>query len=104
MTIYRIYNENGNRAGFWIQHRTWPNMCAQVQSIAHRESGILPGTPPARNQFAVLVNYFDVRSGRIVGLDPVIDLPDDSGYVTIAEPLWHRDPPRRHVRRTAQTA
>ena len=33
MTIYGLYERNGNRAGFWVQHRTWNNMCARVQSI-----------------------------------------------------------------------
>jgi len=37
MTIYRLYSDNGNNAGFWVQHRTWGNVCAQVHSIAgHR--------------------------------------------------------------------
>jgi len=46
MTIYSIYASNGNRAGFWVQHRSWSNTCAQVQSIAGQRFGKLPGDAP----------------------------------------------------------
>ena len=28
MTILRLYSDNGHCAGFWVQHRNWPNACA----------------------------------------------------------------------------
>src|SRR5207248_2911932 len=46
VSIFRIYVENGHCAGFWVQHRTWRNICAQVQSIAGKQFGRLPGVAP----------------------------------------------------------
>ncbi len=43
MTIHRLYAENGDRAGFWVQHRDWSNTCAQVQSVAGQAAGALKG-------------------------------------------------------------
>ena len=56
MTIYRLYAENGHRAGFWVQHRSWNNICAQVQSIAGHSCGALPGRAPLHDNAAVLIN------------------------------------------------
>src|SRR5688572_32758386 len=64
MTIYRIYQENGHRAGFWVQHRKWSNTCARVVRIAGREAGRLPGAPPRHAGAAVEMLMFDIRSGR----------------------------------------
>jgi hypothetical protein len=93
MTIYRMYCDNGNRAGFWVQHRSWSNTCAQVQSIAGQQRGMLPGPAPLHNNSQVLVRGFDVRSGRPVGIGPVLQTPQDHSYTIIAEPQWYR--PRR---------
>ena len=64
MTIYRLYQENGHRADFWVQHRSWSNSCARVISVAGLESGRLPGAPPRHGEAAVVMLMFDVRSGR----------------------------------------
>ena len=90
MTIYRLYVQNGNRAGFWIQHRSWQNMCAQVLSIAGRRTGQLPGHAPNHDNAAVIVRCFDVRSGRDLPPSASIDSADDAGYVAIAQPSWSR--------------
>jgi hypothetical protein len=90
MSIYRLYIQNGHCAGFWIQHRNWPNKCARVLSIAGRQRGVLPGAAPAHENANVLVQCFDVRSGRSVPSEPAIESPQDHGYVLIAEPPWHR--------------
>ena len=88
MTIYRLYIENGNRAGFWIQHRSWQNKCAQVVSIAGRSRGSLP-EERATHGDGVLMRCFDVRSGRPVTVMGSMDQPDDRGFVRIAEPPWN---------------
>jgi hypothetical protein len=88
MSIYRLYIQNGNSAGFWIQHRSWQNICAQVLSIAGRRSGILPGNAPAHEHADVLLQCFDVRSGRPLLTQPSIESPEDRGYVLIAQPPW----------------
>jgi hypothetical protein len=90
VTIYRLYTENGNRAGFWIQHRSWSNICAQVQRIAGQSEGRLPD-PPTDDCASVLMRVFDVRSGRPVPV-PVAPAPEacqDRHYTRIAEPHWH---------------
>jgi hypothetical protein len=92
MTIYRMYSDNGNRAGFWVQHRTWANMCAQVQTIAGLRQGKLPGQGLLHDNAEVLVQGFDVRSGRPVALGPRLETPEDRNYVVIAEPGWYRAP------------
>ena len=90
MTIYRIYTENGNRAGFWVQHRSWGNLCAQVESIAGRSEGKLPD-PPTDDCAEIMMRVFDVRSGRRVNTPPA-PAPDgchDRNYSRIAEPYWY---------------
>jgi hypothetical protein len=88
MSIYRLYLQNGNNAGFWIQHRSWQNVCAQVMTIAGRRSGSLPGTSPSYEHANVHLQCFDVRSGRPV---PPLDSrsPQDCGFVMIAQPPWY---------------
>ncbi len=91
MTIYSMYASNGNRAGFWVQHRSWTNMCAQVQSVAGQQSGKLPGEAPIYGNAEVLVRGFDVRSGRPVKLGPRLETPQDRNYCVIAQPCWYRN-------------
>jgi hypothetical protein len=92
MNIYRLYIENGNRAGFWVQHRTWRDRCAQVLSIDGQNLGRLPGSSPAHNHAAVVIQCFDVRGGRALpATTPSLEDPEDQGYVAIAEPPWHRE-------------
>lgn len=90
MTIYSMYAHNGNRAGFWVQHRSWSNTCAQVQSVAGQRGGKLPGDAPLYGNAEVLIRGFDVRSGRPVELGPRLGTPEDRNYVIIAEPGWYR--------------
>ena len=90
MNIYALYVQNGNRAGFWIQHRKWQNKCAQVLSIGGISSGRLAGFPPDYGHAPVDISCFDVRSGRSVDVSAAIEQPDDRGYVLIAQPPWHK--------------
>ena len=92
MTIYRLYAENGHRAGFWIQHRTWENHCARVERVAGLESGTLPGNAPLHGQAAVQVIEYDVRSGRPLSSPRPLDPPHDKHYTRIAEPPWFHPP------------
>lgn len=66
MTIFRLYVENGDRAGFWVQHRSWQNICARVLSVGGRQVGRLPGKPPNYGNPDVRVRWHDIRSGRPV--------------------------------------
>ena len=91
MTIFRLYAHNGNRAGFWVQHRSWNNCCARIQSIAGRSAGRLPGAAPLHDQAEVLISGFDVRSGRPVVLGPRLEHPEDQKYALIAKPAWYRE-------------
>jgi hypothetical protein len=97
MTIYRMYAENGNRAGFWVQHRTWSNACAQIQSIAGQRIGKLPGLAPLHDNAEVVIRGFDVRSGRPVELGNPLVTPQDHNYIVIAEPGWYRGSPEIRV-------
>ena len=89
MTIYRLYAQNGNRAGFWVQHRSWSNLCARVQSIDGQEFGALPGDAPLHNQAKICIECFDVRSGRPSEVGALAERPADKNFVTIAEPSWY---------------
>ncbi|HEX3356157.1 MAG TPA: hypothetical protein VHS31_04160 [Tepidisphaeraceae bacterium] len=90
MTLYRIYTENGNRAGFWVQHRSWNNICARIQSIGGQESGKLPGAAPLHDHAAIQIECFDVRSGRPSAADGFAEqLVTDPKFVTIAQPSWY---------------
>jgi hypothetical protein len=89
MNVYRLYQQNSHRAGFWVQHRTWINSCAQVCSIAGKSSGALPGLAPLHDLADVMVHVFDVRSGRLLERDSILKKPDDRNYALIAEPFWY---------------
>jgi hypothetical protein len=91
MTIYRLYRENGNTAGFWVQHREWRNTCAQVESIGGLRSGALPGVAPNHGFASVRVRGFDVASGRPMSLGPMLQEPQDRNFRRIADPPWARD-------------
>ena len=88
MTILRLYSDNGQCAGFWVQHRTWPNACARVASINGHYSGMLPEGVELQSDVAIALESFDVRSGRPLhaGLTPA----HDTSFVRIAEPAWYR--------------
>jgi len=94
MTIYRLYDQNGRRAGFWVQHRDWKNLCARVETVGGRDSGSLPGSAPLHENAPVVVTGFDVRSGRPIPLGPCLDEPHDRHFRQIAEPAWHHPPMR----------
>lgn len=86
MTLYRLYEQNDHRAGFWVQHRTWSNACARVETIAGRRSGRLPGASPGHEDAEIIIEIFDVRSGR--RMHPATQCPLDRNYALIAEPWW----------------
>ena len=90
MSIYRLYEQNGNNAGFWVQHRSWSNACARVMSIGGRAMGPLPGRAPLHDAATVIIQGFDIRSGRRAELGPALDDPSDHGFSRIAEPSWSR--------------
>ena len=89
MTLYRMYAENGNRAGFWVQHRTWANICARVQSIGGLEHGKLPGAAPLHDRAEIRIECFDVRSGRPSQAPSVDDFLIGKNFVSIAQPSWY---------------
>jgi hypothetical protein len=98
MTIYRLYADNGHTAGFWVQHRKWGDVCAQVQSVAGQRRGPLPGTAPLHDKAPATFAWFDVRSGRQLDAPPAALEPQDKHYASIAIPFWSR---RRDVARPA---
>jgi hypothetical protein len=93
MSIFRLYADNGDRAGFWVQHRTWRNTCAQVRSIAGKPFGRLPGNAPTHAGADVVLRSYDVRSGRPIDLGAAIQEPHDRNFARIAVPVWYRPTP-----------
>jgi hypothetical protein len=85
VTIHRIYAENGNRADFWVQHRSWVSACGHVRSIAGQLDGPLRGNEDSDD---VSMRLFDIRSGRPISSQPTGDYRDDRNYTRIAEPNW----------------
>ena len=90
MTIYRLYTDNGNSAGFWVQHRKWGDVCAQVQAVAGQRRGPLPGAAPLHDKAPATFAWFDVRSGRPRDAAPCELEPQDKNYASIAIPFWSR--------------
>ena len=91
MSIYKLYAQNGNTAGFWVQHRTWRNVCAQIHTIAGQRIGILPGNHPLYENAEVIAQRYDVRSGRPLENETLMESPHDRNFTRIAEPSWsHR--------------
>ena len=91
VTIYRLYSENGNRAGFWVQHRSWSNLCARVHSIGGQQSGRLPGEPPLHSGAPIGIECFDVRSGRRSTPPGLEEDLAGKNFVSIAQPVWYKD-------------
>jgi hypothetical protein len=89
MTICRLYAENGNRAGFWVQHRSWSNICARVDSIDGQQFGRLRNPAPPHAGANFTLGYFDVRSGRPSVLEGLIEQLIDRNFALIAEPPWY---------------
>ena len=94
MTIYRMYIENGERAGFFVQHRSWANTCARVTSVAGLSRGKLPGRAPHYENAPVEFEWFDVRSGRELDAAALPCEPQDKHYSSIATPWWSRPRPQ----------
>src|SRR3954451_24692031 len=90
MTIHQMYVENGNCAGFWVQHRGWRDICAQVQCIADCVSGELRGDASELGGASVIAFGFDLSSGRRVSLPPCPQTREDRNYRRIAVPPWSR--------------
>jgi hypothetical protein len=90
MTIYRMYAENGDRAGFWVQHRDWRNTCALVLTVGGQSIGRLPGKPPNYGEAEVVARQYDVRSGRVLGPGSPVAGPGDKNFSLIAIPSWSR--------------
>jgi hypothetical protein len=90
MTIYRLYSDNGDSAGFWVQHRKWANVCARVKAVAGLRRGKLPGAAPLHDRAPAEFQWFDVRSGRPLEAPPVTLEPEDKNYASIAVPWWSR--------------
>ncbi len=90
MTLYRLYCENGNRAGFWVQHRSWRNLCARVQSIGGQKIGPLPGRSPFYDDAPIRITCFDVRSGRQSDTEALAMDLADRNFSMIAQPPWHK--------------
>ena len=61
-----------------------------MQSIAGLRFGKLPGEAPLHDNAEVLIEGFDVRSGRPVKLGPRLEEPLDRNYSVIAQPEWYR--------------
>ena len=99
MTIYRLYSDNGDNAGFWVQHRKWGNLCARVEAIAGQRHGKLPGAAPLHDRAPAQFQWFDVRSGRPLDAPPEALEPGDKNYASIAVPFWSR---RREPARPAR--
>jgi hypothetical protein len=102
MTIFRLYAHNGHCADFWVQHRDWTNACALVKSVNGLRSGALPRHAEHRADADVLMESFDVRSGRpLEGPPPSVR---DRAFTQIAEPAWYRRLARSVIRRGRRCA
>ena len=102
MTIFRIYEQNGSSAGFWVQHRRWRNACARVHSVSGQLEGLsTTGVDiDLSRDTIVTMELFDVRSGRPVDYERVP--PDDRRFTQIAEPEWYRRATERLERGAAR--
>ena len=107
MTIERLYEMNGHHGGFWVQHRTWQNLCARIEGLAartadRRAAADADAVVPLQSLAATIIaSGYDVRSGRRLKLG---EWPEDSHYVQIAKPPWHRDAFAVHVTATERPA
>ena len=88
MNIPQLYAQNGNVAGFWVQHRTWRNHCAQVQTVGGCRAGPLPRS----HSVSIVMHLFDVRSGRSIEPGDFGAEESDRNYMRIADPPWCRRP------------
>lgn len=99
MNIYDMYKENGNKVGFWIQRDTWGNHIAQVVSIDLNLDGSLPGVSPYHNNTFVLVDIYDLRTGKLSenwnggAKQFLLSTPGSYGYKKASQILSESEPP-----------
>jgi len=90
MTIYRMYADNGNRAGFWVQHRSCATRARKWKALPGSELENCPATLHFTTMRLSWCDAFDVRSGRPLQPGPQLETPQDSHYRIIAQPGWYR--------------
>lgn len=88
MTIFRLYTQNGDCAGFWVQHRRWKNTCALVLSVCGLRAGELPVSESYQHKTKIMLECYDVRSGRPIMAEAWLDQVHDREFERIAEPFW----------------
>lgn len=90
MSIHKLYADNGNIPGFWVQHRSWQNICARVVTMNPAESDGARRRPSRPINATLTLETFDVRSGRRLDMASPPPGEDDRGFTRIAEPCWYR--------------
>lgn len=73
-----MYVANGNRAGFWVQRKSWSSSTkALITSVAGKSEGELEGAPPYYKNQKV--------KGRLGGIGKEIEIscPGTYGYAKI---------------------
>lgn len=60
MNIYQMYTENDNKAGFWVQRRTWGKTVALIKSIGGQKEGKLAGSAPYFSNPLVIADVYRV--------------------------------------------
>lgn len=91
LRIQGLYHENGDRAGFWVQHRSWQNLCAQIISIGGCASGPLPEILLGADEATLMFDTYDVSSGRRATPHRILRHGPVRDYRRIAQPPWARD-------------
>lgn len=89
INLYQMYEENGNKAGFWVRRNTWGNFCARVISIGEQKEGKLPGRAPYHGNPPVAAEFFNLHDGSPARWDDThIRCPGTYTYSMIEPPEW----------------
>lgn len=85
MNIYEIYEQNGQKAGFYVKRKSWHTIYAKVLSIAGKISGPLKGKPPYYDNPVVTVDVYHTN-GRLRNSNMSLYCPGSPSYEKIQPP------------------
>jgi hypothetical protein len=79
-SVFELHVENGNRAGFWVQHMNWFGSTTEVRikTVAGKAEGTLSGSAPDYGGATVLVDVYE--NGALFQSDHVLTLAPSRGF------------------------
>lgn len=87
-SVYQLYAENGNSAGFWVAHPNWEGQSTEVlvKRIDGKTKGPLRGEAPDYGMATVLTDIYE--NGAIYECDAELTIAFDLNFRKVDAPTW----------------